>query len=181
MNPVAAIAHVVAICLGGFGGFWVIDSVSPDLPDGEEPAGVEVPEDVDGGDEASLFQPGPLSTALFQLEEQQGDGIEYAFLTITPSSVLASEVEVEGGVEPSDLSTGEPLRVIEALGRERGAITADHVRQMDLAATRNGLVWLVHLVGNDPKLSPPWQYVVPYGSDDVQAGGPLPEPLVPAD
>ncbi|MDQ2675288.1 MAG: hypothetical protein M3Y34_00635 [Actinomycetota bacterium] len=179
MNAVAAISHVVAIVLGAFGGFWAIDAVTPELPgESVEPA-VEVPVAVEPDSPDSLFQPGPLSTAIAQLEGQEGAGAEYAFLTITPTSLSVSEVEVDGGVEPSDLSTGEPMRVIELLGKERRAITPERVRQLDLVATKDGRVWLVQLRSDDPDLSPPWQYVVPYGSDRVQAGGPLPTPIAP--
>jgi hypothetical protein len=179
LNPVAVIAHVVAVVLGVFGGFWAIDAVTPDLPHPEQQPGVEVPANIDGADAASLFNPGPLSTAIFQFEEQEGAGTEYASLTLTPETLEASEAEVGGGVEVSDLSVGEPTRVIEALRRERPAISGEVVRQMDLVATSDGLKWLVQLESNEPRLDPPWQYVVPYGRDEVQAGGPLPRPLAP--
>ena len=179
MNPVAAVSHLLAIVLGCFTGFWVIDAVTPELPGADVEPGVEVPVPVEADSPESLFQPGPLSTAIFQLEGQEGAGAEYAFLTITPESLSVSEAEVDGGVEPSDLSTGEPMRVIELLGEERQAITPERVRQLDLVATRGGPVWLVQLRSNDPDLRPPWQYVVSYGSDEIQAGGPLPVPLSP--
>lgn len=176
MNPVAAVCHFLAIVLGAFAGVWAINAVTPELPDADVEPAVALPVPVEPESPESLFQPGPLSTAIFQLEGQEGDGVEYAFLTITPQSLTVSDVEVDGGVEPSDLSTGEPMRVIELLGGERQAITPELVRQMDLVATRDGLVWVVQLDSRDQSLSPPLHYVVPYGSEEVRAGGPLPVP-----
>ena len=89
-----------------------------------------------------------------------------------------SDVKVEGGVEPSELSAGEPERVIELLGRERNGITPEHVRQMDLVATRNGQVWVVQLDSTAPGLSArPRQSFVPYGTDEVEASTAIPDPL----
>jgi len=177
VNPVAAICHVLAIVLGVVGGIWVVNSLSPDLPDEDVEPGVEIPVPIEAESPESLFNAGPLSTAIFQLEGQEGDGVEYAFLSITPTSLVVSDITVEGGVEPSDLSTGEPQRVIELLGKERAAITPETVRQMDLVATKDGLVWVVHL--DSTSVSPPTQYVVPYGTDEVEADAPLPDALLP--
>jgi hypothetical protein len=177
VNPVAAICHVLAIGLGVAGGIWAVSSISPDLPGEDVEPGVEIPVPVEAESPESLFNAGPLSTAIFQLEEQEGDGTEYAFLSITPTELIVSDITVEGGVEPSDLSAGEPERVIELLSAERKAISQEAVRQMDVVATKDGLVWVVHL--DSTSVSPPTQYVVPYGTDEVEAGGPLPDPLVP--
>ena len=177
MNPVAAICHVLAIVLGIVGGIWAVNSLSPDLPDEDVEPGVEIPVQVEPESPESLFRPGPLSTAIFQVEEQEGDGAEYAFLSITPTSLVVSDIEADGGVEPSDLSTGEPERVIELLSAERKEISQEAVRQMDLVATKNGLVWVVHL--DSTSVSEPTQYVVPYGTDEVRADAPLPDALLP--
>ena len=45
---------------------------------------------------------------------------------------------------------------------------------MDLVATKDGLVWVVQL--DSTAVSPPTQYVVPYGTEEVEADGPLPVP-----
>ncbi len=179
MNPVAALSHLAAIVLGILGGVWAINALTPELPDSDVEPGVEIPVPVEPEAPESLFQPGPLSTAIFQLEEQTGDGVEYAFLSITPTTLSVSDVKVEGGVEPSELSAGEPERVIELLGRERNGITPEHVRQMDLVATKNGQVWVVQLDSTAPGLSPPYQYLVPYGTDEVEASTAIPDPLTP--
>ncbi len=170
MNPVAAIAHVVAIVLGVWGGFAAIDAVTPELPgDGVEP-GVEVPVDLDGGEEESLFNPGPLSTALTQLSEQESEGTEYVLLTLTPSSITTKELSgAEGGFELTFLSTGEPARVIKLLGEERPPVTPERVRQLELVATGGGPVWYV--------TTDEGAYLVPYGSDEIEADPPLPTPL----
>jgi len=179
VNPVAAIAHFLAVVIGVGGAFFLMGGLASDLPDADEAPGVAIPEEEieGGGDEASLYRPGPLSTAIFQLEEQKGDDVEYVYLTLTPSSLEVSEETVDGGIEPSFLSVGEPGRVIAALGRERPEVTADGVRQMDLVATAEGPVWFVQLDGTDPKIESPLSYVVPYGSERFEAGGP-PDPLV---
>jgi len=179
VNPVAALSHLAAIVLGVLGGVWAINALTPELPDSDVEPGVEIPVPVEPEAPESLFQPGPLSTAIFQLEEQTGDGVEYAFLSITPTTLSVSDGEVEGGVEPSELRVGEPERVIELLGRERNGITPEVVRQMDLVATKDGLVWMVQLDSTAPGLSPPYQYVVPYGTDEVNADAPLPDALLP--
>ena len=49
----------------------------------------------------------------------------------------------------------------------------------ELGATKDGPVGVVQLDSNIAGLDPPWQYVVGYGSDKVQPGGPLLTPLVP--
>ena len=177
MNPVAAICHVLAIVLGVFGGIWAVNSLSPDLPDEDVEPGVEIPVPVGPESPESLFQPGPLSTAISQLEGQEGDGVEYAFISITPTSLVVSDITVDGGVEPSDISTGEPQRVIDLLSAERKEISQDDARQMDLVATSDGLVWVVHL--DSSSVSAPTQYVVPYGTDEVQADAPLPDAVLP--
>lgn len=177
MNPVAALSHLAAVVLGVFGSLWLVEELTPKLPDENVEPGVEVPVPVEPESPESLFQPGPLSTAIFQLEGQESGGEEYVLMTITPTSLSVSDLEAEGGIVPSELSTGEPMRVIELLGEERNAITPDKVRQLDLVATKDGPVWVVQLQSGDPALEPPLQYVVPLGSEEVQAGGPLPTPL----
>jgi hypothetical protein len=177
VNPVAALSHLAAIVLGILGGVWAINAVTPELPDSDVEPGVEIPVPVEPEAPESLFQPGPLSTAIVQLEGQEGDGVEYAFLSITPTTLSVSDVTVKGGVEPGDLSAGEPERVIELLGEERSGITPEVVRQMDLVATKEGLVWVVHLDSTAPGLSPPYQYLVPYGTDDVEESTSIPDPL----
>ena len=92
MNPVAAICHVLAIVLGVVGGIWAVNSLSPDLPDEDVEPGVEIPVPVEAESPESLFNAGPLSTAIFQLEGQEGDGAEYAFLSITPTSLIVSDI-----------------------------------------------------------------------------------------
>ena len=99
------------------------------------------------------------------------------YLTLTPTSLAVSDVEVDGGIVPSSSRPVEPMRVIELWARSGRRVTPESVRQMDLVATKDGPVWVVQLDSTAAGLSPPLQYTVGYGTDDVVAGGPLPEPL----
>ena len=139
--------------------------------------GVEIPVPVEAESPESLFNAGPLSTAIFQLENQQGDGVAYAFVSIGPTSLVVSDIEVDGGVKPGDINTGEPKRVIDLLSAKRKEISQEAVSQMDLVATKDGFVWVVHL--DSTSVSPPTQYVVPYGTDEIEADAPLPDALLP--
>ena len=88
MNPVAALSAMSRDRPGRRRrGLGSQRRSSPELPDEDVEPGVEIPVPVEAESPESLFQPGPLSTAIFQLEEQQGDGAEYAFLSITPDSL----------------------------------------------------------------------------------------------
>ena len=170
MNSVAVISHVAGVVLAFVGGFWAIAKVTPAIPGDEVEPGVEVPVDLDGSEEESFFNPGPLSTALAQLSEQETEGAEYVLLTLTPSSITTKELSgAEDGFELTFLSTGEPARVIALLERERPPIAPEEVRQLELVATRSGPVWYATTDAGP--------YLVPYGSADVEADPPLPEPI----
>jgi hypothetical protein len=170
VNPIAAISHVLAIALGVLGGFWVVGALTPDTPDADVEPGIEIPVEVEADEEESLFNPGPLSTALAQISEQEAAGTEYALITITPSSIdTKAYSDVVNGFELSFLSTGEPMRVIELLANERPAVSVDQVSQIELVATSDGPVWYV-----TTEVGP---FRVAYGTDEVEANASLPQPV----
>lgn len=172
MNPVAAIAHLLAIAAGLCGGLWVMGKVTPDLPPADAAPGVTsaVEEQVAGDDATSLFRSIPLSVALEQLAEQQAAGTGIVRLHIEPGSLQAETSGAEGAFQPGDVPPGALELIVAQAAAERPQVTLGKVRYADLVATERGPRWYVQLDSADPKLPPPWTYGAPLGGEPIAVG-----------
>ena len=183
MSPVAPIAHLLAIAAGVWGGFWIMDRVTPNLPSEDERPGVAaaaVPGQIEGGDPGSLLRAARLAPALEQLDEQLAAGEGILRLRVEPGRLEVEDTDAEGAFEPDDVDAGAPERIVEAIGRQRPIVGLDDVRYMELVATADGPRWHVQLVSTDPRISPPWTYQAPLsGPPPLEVGGGRPTPIPP--
>lgn len=180
MNPVAALAHVLAVAAGVWGGLWVMGAVTPDLPDADAEPGVAAtaPEDVSGGSDESLFRQTPLFWALDQLDDQLAAGQAVVRLRVEPGALSSESRDgQEGLIDPADVPASAPEWIVSQIAEERPQVTLDRVRYMELVATEEGPRWYMQLVSDDPKLDPPWTYTADFEGDLLRAGGAEPRPI----
>ena len=181
MNPVVAIAHVLGIAAGVWGGLWLIDRVAPDLPGPDVEAGVTatVPEEVEGADEGSLYRPGPLSTALIQLDEQLGEQ-QLVTLQVEPAELTTQARDPQDGlIDAGDVPASAPSWIIAQIAEKRPEVTLDSLRWVALIATDERPFWQAQLVSHDPRIPQPWTYTADLEGDLLE-GDRLPRlPLLP--
>jgi hypothetical protein len=180
VNPVAAVAHVLAIAAGIWGGLWIMGKATPDLPDPDAEAGVTAtaPEDVSGGADESLFRQTPLFWALDQLGDQLAAGQAVVRLHVEPGTLSSeSREEQDGLIDPADVPASAPEWIVSQIAQERPQVTLEKVRYMDLVATEKGPRWYVQLVSDDPKLDPPWTYTADFEGDLLETGGAEPRAI----
>ena len=180
MNPVAAIAHVLAVVVGIWGGFWLMDRVAPDLPDpGAEPGvAATAPEELSGDAEESLLRQTPLYWALQQLSDQLAAGQQAVRLRVEPGTLnLESREAQDGLIEVDEIPASAPEWIVSQIAEERPRVTLAKVRYMELVATEDGPRWYVQLVSDDPGLPPPWTYTADLEGDLLETGGPEPVAL----
>lgn len=180
MSPVAPIAHLLAIAAGVWGGFWVMDRVTPDLPSEDEAPGISataVPEEVAGDAPESLLHASQLAPALDQLDEQLAAGEGIGLLRIEPGRLEVDGTDAEEAFEPADVGPATPQRIVDAIAAERPVVGLGQIRYMELVATAEGPRWYVQLVSDDPRIDPPWTYGAPLaGPPPLEVGGAPPVP-----
>jgi hypothetical protein len=180
-NPIPALVHLVAIALGLYLGFLVMDAIAPDLPDeGVEPgvSSSSAPRAVAGDDPDSLFRAANLGPALDQVGDQLAAGEGILRLHIEPGTVDARTGTGDGLLDPAEVPPGAPLRITGGIdgGRPRSTTLAD-VAYMDLVATERGPRWYVQLDINRDIGPPPWTYGAPLAGVPVTPGGAPPVPV----
>ena len=183
VNPVVAIAHVLAIALGAWGGWALISRVVPDFPSDDVEPGVSAaaePGSVAGDDPDSLLRAAPLADALGDFDEQIAAGQGVRMLRIQPGTLHADTDDGEDAIDPGDISADVPEAIVEEAAKRRPRIDLAHVREIVLVAGgKDGGTWYLQLTGDDPQLPPPWTYSAPLDGDPVTAGGSVPDPVSP--
>ena len=167
MSPVSVISHVIAVALGVWGGWWLIDRVSPDLPDPETDPAVKAAK-VKGSDPGSLYRTGPFGDALEQLEGQMAAGDEIVSLRLTPASLDAETGS--GGVDlgPGEIRPEAPELVRFEIAEQRPQVSLDDVQYYELRAGPGGPEWYAQL---DLDVDPPRTYVAPLNATSAEPGG----------
>jgi hypothetical protein len=168
MSPVSVIAHVLAVALGAWGGWWLIDRVSPDLPDPDAEAAVESAAQVKGGDPGSLLRTGPFAIALDQLADQVAAGDVVVSLRLTPGSLDSETGSGGADVEVDEIPPNAPERIVGAIAAQRPRVSLDDVEYMELRSGPQGPEWYVQL---DIDVDPPRTYVAPLDGSSATAGG----------
>jgi hypothetical protein len=168
MSPVSVIAHLIAIALGAWGGWWLMDRAAPDLPDPDAEAAVEAAARVKGGDPDSLLRTGPLAQALDQLSEQVAAGEAVVSLRVMPGSLDAETGSAGADVAVDEISPNAPERIVGAIAAERPGVTLDDVQFMELGPGEGAPEWYVQL---DVGIDPPRTYVAPPDGSSATAGG----------
>jgi hypothetical protein len=168
MSPVSGIAHVLAIALGLWGGFWVMGRVAPDLPADETDPGVEAATELRGGDPDSLLRAGPLAIALDQLSDQIAAGDAIVSLRVEPGSIDAQSGSGGLDLEPGEIPPGAPERIVAEIARQRPQVSLDNVMFIVLRPAEQGPEWYVQL---DFEIDPPRTYVAPLDGSSATAGG----------
>jgi hypothetical protein len=168
MSPVSAITHLLAVALGLWGGFWLMDRVAPDLPSDETDPGVEAATELRGGDPDSLLRAGPLATALGQLSDQIAAGDAIVALEIEPANLSAETGSGGLGLEPEEVPPGAPERIVGEIAGQRPQVSLDDVTFIRLRAGAQGPEWYVQL---DLEIDPPRTYVAPLDGSSATAGG----------
>ena len=168
MSPVSVITHVLAVALGAWGGFWVIDRVAPDLPGADTEPAVEAPADVAGGAPDSLLRPAPLAEALDQLSDQIAAGDEIVSLELRPERLDAETGSGGVALQPEDVDPRAPERIASAIASQRNGVGLDDVDFMLLRAGDQGPEWYVQL---DLRIDPPRTYVAPLAGGEAAPGG----------
>ena len=179
-NPVPVLVHLVAIAVGLYLGWQVMDSVSPDLPGADVGPGLSSSSDpgaVAGDDPDSLFRPANLAPALAELDDQIAAGEGVSTLHIEPGKLSAETASGEGPFAPSDVAPGTPQRIAAEIHRMRAPVTLADVGYMDLVATGDGPKWYVQLDIDRTDVPPPWTYGAPLAGAPLSVGGPPPTPI----
>ena len=180
VNPVAAIAHVLAVAAGIWGALSLMGAVTPDLPNADAEPGVTAtaPEDVTGDAEDSLLRQTPLYWALDQLSDQLAAGEQLVRLRVEPGTLTSESRDAEDGlIDPGDVPASAPEWIVSQIAEDRPRVTLAGVQYMELIATADGPRWYVQLAGDDPGLSPPWTYTADLEGDLLATGGAEPVPL----
>jgi hypothetical protein len=168
MSPVSVISHVIAVALGVWGGWWLIERVSPDLPDPDTDPAVSAPAKLKGGDPDSLFRTGPLGDALEQLEGQMAAGHKIVSLNLTPESLDAETGSGGVALDPGDVRPDAPELVRFEIAEQRSQVSLDDVLYYELRAGAGGPEWYVQL---GPRIDPPRTYVAPLDATSAEPGG----------
>jgi hypothetical protein len=180
-NPVPVLVHVVAIAVGLYLGFVVMDAIAPDLPGADVEPGVSssvAPEQVAGDDPDSLFLAANLGPALAELDDQLAAGEGVVSLHIEPGAMDADTGTGDDLIDPEDVAPELPLTITGAIDAERdGRTTLADVSFMDLVATAKGPRWYVQLDIARDIGPPPWTYTAPFEGAPVSPGGAPPKPV----
>ena len=163
MSPVPLIVHLLAAAVGTWGAFMAGSAIAPDLPS-DEPGVVEAEEAQISGpaDPDSLFHPGPLSTAISQIEDQLSSDEEIARMTVRAGEIDVDVTEDGNGVAIDDVSTSAPYLLAYAIGEERklrlGRADVDGPEDLvavDMRPGSAGPAWTALIA---PRFSPPRAY-----------------------
>jgi hypothetical protein len=179
-NPVGVLVHVVAIALGVYLGFMVMDAIVPALPGDDVEPGLSSsssPGSVAGDDPDSLFRAQNLGPALTRLGDQLGAGEAVVSLHIEPGSLDATTGTGDGTFAPADVPAQVPAALAAEIGAERGNLGLAEIRFIDLVATARGPRWYVQLDVDRPIGPPPWTYGAPLEGPPLTAGPPPPTPI----
>jgi hypothetical protein len=168
MSPVSVIAHLIAVALGAWGGWWLMDRASPDLPDPDAEAAVEAAASLKGGDPESLLRTGPLAQALDQLSDQVPAGEAVVTLRVQPGSIDSETGSGGADVAVDDIPPNAPERIVEAIAAQRPRVTLDDVQFMELGPGEGAPEWYVQL---DVGIDPPRTYVAPLDGSSATPGG----------
>jgi hypothetical protein len=179
-NPIPLLVHVIAIALGLYLGWIVMDRVSPDLPADDLQPGVSSsvePAAVAGDDPDSLLRAAKLGPALTELDDQLAAGDGISTLRIEPGAVNAETASGDGLFSPADVSPDLPERLAEEIRAIRKPVTLADIGYMDLVATAKGPRWYVQLDINRDIGPPPWTYGAPLEGEPLVAGAAPPKPV----
>ena len=178
-NPVAVLVHVVAIALGLYLGWIVMEGISPDLPDPDVEPGVNSTAEVAGDAPDSLFRGPYLQGALNELSDQIAAGEGIVTMHLEPGTLETETASGEGLFQPEDVSSETPVVLIHSIDSERGGapIGLDDVAYMDLVATAKGPRWYVQLDINGDIGPPPWTYGAPLEGEPLTVGAAPPKPI----
>ena len=178
-SPVAVVVHVVAIALGLYLGWVVMEGISPDLPDPSVEPGVESTAQVAGDAPNSLFRGPYLQGALNELSDQIAAGEGIVTLHIEPGTLETETASGEGLFQPEDVSSETPVVLIHSIDAERGGtpIGLGEVSYIDLVATEKGPRWYVQLDINRDIGPPPWTYGAPLEGEPLEVGPGPPKPV----
>ena len=179
-NPTAVLVHVIAIAVGAYLGWTLMQAISPELPDSVEP-GVNSTAEVAGDSGESLFRPPNLERALAQVEDQLGAGEGLVRLHLEPGTLETEARTGDGLFRPADIPVDAPVVLTHSIDAERGGTPIDfgEVRYMELVATEDGPRWYVQLDINKDIGPPPWTYGAPLDGDPIEVGGAPPEAIAP--
>ena len=175
---VPMLVHAVAIAVGIYLGFLIMDKLAPDLPDDAVEPGVSsaAPRTVAGDDADSLFRAANLAPALAALDDQLAAGDGIVRLHPEPGALESQTSEADGTFAPGDVPTDVPVRIGMGIAQERG-LTLDDIRYMGLVSTDDGPRWYVQLEINRDIGPPPWAYGAPLDGEPLDVGGTPPKPV----
>ena len=176
---VPVLVHAVAIALGLYLGWVVMEGISPDLPDPDVQPGVNSTAQVAGDAPDSLFRGPYLQGALNKLSDQMAAGEGIVSLRITPGSLETDTGSGEGVFQPEDVSSETPVVLIHSIDSERGGppIGLGEIAYIDLVATDKGPRWYVQLDINQDIGPPPWTYGAPLEGEPLDVGAAPPKPV----
>jgi hypothetical protein len=168
MSPVSGITHILAIALGVWGGFSLMDRVAPDLPSDETDPAVAAAAELRGGDPDSLLRAGPLAIALDQLSDQLAAGDAIVSLRLDAANLNVQSGS--GGLDlgPEEIPPGAPERIVGEIAGQRPQVSLDSVLFMQLRRAEQAPEWYVQL---DPEIDPPRTYIAPLDGSSATAGG----------
>ncbi|HYU61003.1 MAG TPA: hypothetical protein VEK39_09595 [Solirubrobacterales bacterium] len=167
MSPVAPIATLLAVAAGVWGGFWVMDTVTPDLPESDTEPGVEAAADIEGGDPDSLLRTGPFAIALAQLSDQIAAGDVIVSLRLEPGTLDAKSGSGGLDLEPDEIPPNAPERIAGEITQQRPMVSLDSVMFMQLRPGPGGPQWRVQL---DSDVDPPRTYTAPLDGSSAMPG-----------
>jgi len=175
---IPVLVHAIAIAVGAYLGFVVMDKLALDLPDDSVDPGVSAsaPKSVAGADPDSLLRAANLAPALAELDDQLAAGDGIVRLHVEPGSLDADTSSADGAFAPGDVPADVPARIGTGIAQERG-LTLDAIRYMDLVATAKGPRWYVQLDINRDIGPPPWTYGAPLDGAPLDVGAAPPEPI----
>jgi hypothetical protein len=177
-NPTAVLVHVIAIAVGAYFGWTLMQAISPELPDSVEP-GVSSTAEIAGDATESLFRPPNLEPALAQLQDQLGAGEGLVRLRLEPGSLESETGTGDGLFEPSDVPVDAPVVLTHTIDSQRGGPPIDlgEIGYMELVATDRGPRWYVQLDINREIGPPPWTYGAPLSGAPLTVGPAPPTPV----
>ena len=171
LNPIPILVHAIAIAVGLFVGWIVMDRITPNFPTADP--GVEsssAPGAVAGNDPDSLFLANNLSEAMVQLQEQFGADQGVVQLHIEPGAIDAETSEVEGTYDLPDVPVAAPARIAAQIHGMRPNLGLGQIGYMDLVATRRGPRWYVQIDTSATDEPPPWTYGAPLEGSPLEVG-----------
>jgi hypothetical protein len=176
---VPVLVHAIAIALGLYLGWVVMEGVSPDLPDPGVQPGVNSTAQVAGDAPNSLFRGPYLQGALNQLSDQMAAGEGIVTMHIEPGTLETETASGDGLFQPEDVSSETPVVLIHSIDSERGGppIGLGEVSYLDLVATAKGPRWYVQLDINREIGPPPWTYGAPLEGTPLTVGPAPPKPV----